>query len=77
MQLPLYSKYPHLLHTGDTHMSGMKNQLLIMVEAIDEVFGEGYAKKNPELVGRVMQAMNMGFVGDVFDRLVEAIERKI
>jgi hypothetical protein len=58
-------------------MSGMKNQLLIMVEAIDEVFGEGYAKKNPELVGRVMQAMNMGFVGDVFDRLVEAIERKI
>ena len=58
-------------------MSGMKNQLLIMVEAIDEVFGEGYAKKNPELVGRVMQAMNMGFVGDVFERLVEAIERKI
>jgi hypothetical protein len=58
-------------------MSGMKNQLLTMVEAIDEVFGEGYAKKNPELVGRVMQAMNMGFVGDVFDRLVEAIERKI
>jgi len=55
----------------------MKNQLLTMVEAIDEVFGEGYAKKNPELVGRVMQAMNMGFVGDVFDRLVEAIERKI
>ena len=58
-------------------MSAMKNQLLAMVEAIDEVFGEGYAKKNPELVGRVMQAMNMGFVGDVFDRLVEAIERKI
>jgi len=58
-------------------MSGMKNQLLIMVEAIDEVFGEGYAKKNPELVGRVMQAMNMGFVGDVLDRLVESVERKI
>ena len=58
-------------------MSGMKNQLLIMVEAIDEVFGEGYAKKNPELVGRVMQAMNMGYIGDILERLVEAIERKI
>jgi hypothetical protein len=58
-------------------MSGMKNQLLTMVEAIDEMFGEGYAKKNPELVGRVMQAVNTEYVGEVLDRLVEAIERKI
>lgn len=58
-------------------MSEMKEQLLVMVEAIDEVFGEGYAKKNPELVGRVMQAMNTGYIGDILERLVEAIERKI
>lgn len=58
-------------------MSGMKEQLWAMVEAIDEVFGEGYAKKNPELMGRAMQAMNTGYVGDILERLVEAIERKI
>jgi hypothetical protein len=57
-------------------MSGMKNQLLIMVEAIDEVFGEGYAKKNPELVGRVMQAEQTGFaasqISEAFHRLTKA-----
>lgn len=58
-------------------MSEMKEQLWAMVEAIDEVFGEGYAKKNPELVGRMIQAVNTEYVGDVLERLVEAIERKI
>jgi len=37
-------------------MSAMKEELLTMVEAIDETFGEGYAKKNPELVGRMLQS---------------------
>ena len=58
-------------------MSEMKEQLWAMVEAIDEVFGEGYAKKNPEQVGRMIQAVNTEYVGDVLERLVEAIERKI
>ena len=53
-------KYPHL-HTGDTHMSAMKQQLLETTEAIDDVFGEGYAKKNPELVGRLVLAEQIGF----------------
>lgn len=37
-------------------MSEMKNQLLMIVEGIDDVFGDGYSKKNPELVGRLAQA---------------------
>jgi ABC-type taurine transport system substrate-binding protein len=37
-------------------MSAMKEELLTIVEAIDWVFGEGYAKKNPELVGRMLQS---------------------
>jgi hypothetical protein len=30
--------------------------IVYIVEIIDGVFGEGYAKKNPELVGRMAQA---------------------
>jgi len=41
-------------------MSAMKEELLTMVEAVDWVFGEGYAKKNPELVGRMIQAEYVG-----------------
>ena len=37
-------------------MSAMKEEILTIVEAIDDVFGDGYAKKNPELVGRIIQA---------------------
>jgi len=37
-------------------MSEMKNQLMTIVEGIDDVFGDGYSKKNPELVGRLAQA---------------------
>lgn len=57
-------------------MSAMKEQLWTMVEAIDDVFGEGYAKKNPDLVGRMMQAEQTGFaafqISEAFHRLVEA-----
>lgn len=42
-------------------MSAMKEQLLSVVEAIDAVMGDGYAKKNPELVGRMVQAEQLGF----------------
>ena len=37
-------------------MSGMKEHIAAMVEAIDFTLGEGYARKNPELLGRMMQA---------------------
>jgi hypothetical protein len=57
-------------------MSAMKEQLWAIVEAIDEVFGEGYAKKNPDLVGRVMQGEQTAFgafqICEAFHRLVGA-----
>ncbi|CAB4122666.1 hypothetical protein UFOVP35_46 [uncultured Caudovirales phage] len=34
----------------------MSALLSITVEAIDAEFGEGYAKKNPDLIGRLIQA---------------------
>jgi hypothetical protein len=37
-------------------MSGMKEHIAAMAEAIDFSLGEGYARKNPELIGRLMQA---------------------
>lgn len=37
-------------------MSGMKEHIAAMAEAIDFTLGEGYARKNPELLGRMMQA---------------------
>lgn len=42
-------------HTGIT-MGRLKDKIWDAAEAIDIVFGEGYAKKNPELVGRVLQS---------------------
>jgi len=37
-------------------MSKIKNKLWDAIEAIDEILGDGYAKKNPELVGRLLQS---------------------
>lgn len=42
-------------------MSAMKDQLLMVAEAIDAVMGDGYARKNPELMGRMIQAEQTGF----------------
>jgi len=42
-------------HTGII-MGRLKDKIWDAAEAIDIVFGEGYAKKNPELVGRVLQS---------------------
>ena len=42
-------------------MSAMKEHLELTVESIDEVFGDGYAKKNPELVARLIQGEMLGF----------------
>jgi len=43
-------------------MSRIKDEIWDVVEAIDIVLGEGYAKKNPDLIGRVYQseALNEG-----------------
>ena len=41
-------------------MSKLKDKIWDIAEAIDTVFGEGYAKKNPELVGRVIQGQTQG-----------------
>lgn len=37
-------------------MSRMKDKLLDIIEAIDILLGDGYAKKNPDLIGRVYQS---------------------
>jgi hypothetical protein len=42
-------------------MSAMKEHIELVVEGIDDVFGDGYAKKNPELVGRLIQGEIIGF----------------
>lgn len=36
-------------------MSNLHEELAYIRDAIDEAFGEGYAKKNPELIGRLVQ----------------------
>jgi len=42
-------------------MSAIKEELLTIVETIDWVFGDGYAKKNPDLVGRMLQSNSTSF----------------
>ena len=42
-------------------MSAMKEHIEMTVEAVDTVFGEGYAKKNPDLIGRLIQGEMLGF----------------
>ena len=37
-------------------MGRLKDKIWDAAEAIDIVFGEGYAKKNPELLGRLLQS---------------------
>lgn len=37
-------------------MSRMKDKLIDVIEAIDLLLGDGYAKKNPDLIGRVYQS---------------------
>jgi hypothetical protein len=51
-------------------MSRIKNQIWDVVEAIDIVLGEGYAKKNPDLIGRVYQSESLS---DGLKELIDAI----
>ena len=54
-------------------MSAMKEELLTTVEAIDDVFGDGYAKKNPELVGRIIQANAVSYASYQMSGAVHAL----
>jgi hypothetical protein len=51
-------------------MSRIKNQIWDVVEAIDIVLGEGYAKKNPDLIGRVYQSESLN---EGLKELIDAI----
>jgi hypothetical protein len=42
-------------------MSGMKTLLLDAVESIDAVLGDGYAKKNPDLISGLINSEIMSF----------------
>lgn len=55
-------------------MSRTKNQLESIVDEIDEIFGDGYAKKNPELIGRVFQGEKLE---DAAKSIRDALEREI
>ena len=47
----------------------MKQQLQDAVNAIDDVFGEGYAKKNPELVGSLVRSSRIDSAVDTAEYL--------
>lgn len=46
-------------------MSKIKDEIMEIVDAVDEVMGDGYAKKNPELVGRIFQARAVDNAADM------------
>jgi len=37
-------------------MSTTQEHIALVIQAIDNNLGEGYARKNPDLIGRMMQA---------------------
>ena len=46
---------PTFLTHGDIHMSNLQEHIALVIQAIDANLGEGYARKNPDLIGRMMQ----------------------
>jgi hypothetical protein len=40
-------------------MSRMKDRLIDVIEAVDFLLGDGYAKKNPDLIGRIYQSESL------------------
>lgn len=51
-------------------MSRIKNKLIDVIEAVDFLLGDGYAKKNPDLIGRVYQSEA---VLDGWEEVIDAI----
>ena len=47
------------------------------ITSIDKKFGEGYAKKNPTLVGAFMQASSQDFQAMVLHSVLERIDRSL
>ena len=63
-------------------MSRTKNELESIIEDIDDLLGDGYAKKNPELVGRVFQGEKLQFAAELIRdaleyEIIRDIEREI
>lgn len=48
-----------------------RDYLMHAIHDIDEQFGEGYAKRNPELVGRYMQTCALDFGAAIIARAIE------
>ncbi len=42
----------------------IEERIFEAVEAIDAVLGDGYARKNPDLIGKAMQAASMVEAGN-------------
>ena len=55
-------------------MSATKNELESIIEDIDELLGQGYAKKNPDLIGRVFQGEKLEFAAEI---IRDALEHEI
>jgi hypothetical protein len=51
----------------------MEKQLTDIIDCIDRTLGEGYARKNPELIGRMMQAQSMAVAAAVIQDGLYAI----
>jgi hypothetical protein len=51
-------------------MSRIKNRLIEVIEAVDALLGDGYAKKNPDLIGRVYQSEA---ILDGWEEVIDAI----
>lgn len=51
-------------------MSRIKNRLIDVIEAVDSLLGDGYAKKNPDLIGRVYQSEA---ILDGWEEVIDAI----
>ena len=48
----------------------MHDQLQEAIYAVDDLMGEGYAKKNPDLLGRMLQADSIRLLGEILFELV-------
>jgi len=44
------------------------------ISDIDELLGEGYAKKHPELIGAYMQTASIDYGASIVARAIEAVE---
>ena len=48
----------------------MHDSLQQAIYAIDDLMGDGYARKNPDLIGRMLQADSIRLLGEILFELV-------